>query len=395
MGILCYNSNTIEIGGVCAMKVGILGGAFDPIHRGHLEAAEAALRCLGLDRVLMLPSGEPPYKRCFASRENRLRMVELACEGHAGLEPCDMEVKRPGPTYTVDTLRALKEAAPTDEFFYILGTDALNTLPKWRGIDEIAGMVKFAVIARPGCERPMTDGGLRVLGIPVQGPDISSGQVRRLVSEGRPIDRLVDAGVAEYIESKGLYLCDYTEAEILEKLKRTISLHRWHHTLGVADTAERLAARYGVNPRKARLAALLHDCAKSLPFGEMRALVSENVPDTDALELDAEPVLHAPAGMVLARRDYGVRDPDILQAIRRHTLGGENMTAMDALIYVSDFIEPGRKRFPGLDEARALAETDIYAAMRLSAKLSNDYLISRGQQPHPRTIALITGGEAQ
>lgn len=395
MEILCYNDNTISDvnGGACPMRIGILGGAFDPIHSGHVDAALAAMGCLGLDRVLVLPSGEPPYKRCHASRADRMRMVELACEGHAGMIPCDIEINRPGKTYTVDTLRALKVAEPGNEFCYILGMDAVKTLEKWRGIDEIRGLVKFAAIGRPGFDAGQVPEGIGI--IPVQGRDISSGRVRSLVAEGLPIDGLVPDRVAVYIREQGLYLCEYTEDEILERLKKTISLHRWHHTLGVADTAQRLAARFGVNPGKARLAALLHDCAKSLPYGEMRKLVSENVPDTDELELDAEPVLHAPAGMVLAKRDYGVKDPEILQAIRRHTLGGENMTAMDALIYVSDFIEPGRRVFPGLEEVRALAETDIFAAMRLSAKLSNDYLASRGEQPHPKTIAIATGGEAQ
>lgn len=375
------------------MRIGILGGAFDPIHSGHVAAALSALRWLELDHVLMLPSGEPPYKRCHASREDRMRMVALACADVEGLVPCDAEIKRPGRTYTVDTLRALKAGDAADEYFYIVGMDALESLDKWRGIDELRGMVTFAAVGRPGFDPERVGEGVRVL--PAQGPDISSGMVRSRVKEGLSIDGLAPEGVAAYIRERGLYLCDYTEEEILERLKKSISLHRWHHTLGVADTAERLAARFGVSPKKARLAALLHDCAKSLPYGEMRRLVSENVPDTDEMELDAEPVLHAPAGMVLARRDFGILDPEILQAIRRHTLGGPHMTAMDALIYVSDFIEPGRRVFPGLEQARALAETDIFAAMRLSAKLSNDYLISRGQQPHPKTIALVTGGEAQ
>lgn len=251
------------------------------------------------------------------------------------------------------------------------------------------------MIDRPGSGALPEVPGLNMESLSAECPDISSGLVRRKAAAGEDIGGLVPEKVAAYIREKGLYLCEYTEAEILERLKKTISLHRWHHTLGVADTALRLAERFGVSPGKARLAALLHDCAKSLPYGEMRRLVEKNVTDTDELELDAEPVLHAPAGMVLARRDYGVRDPEVLQAIRRHTLGGENMTPLDALIYVSDFIEPGRRRFPGLDQVRDLAETDIFAAMRLSAKLSNDYLISRGQQPHPKTIALTTGGEAQ
>ena len=368
------------------MRIGILGGAFDPIHSGHIHAARVAMASLNLDHVLMLPSGEPPYKRPHASREDRMRMVELACAGQDGLIPCDIEIMRPGRTYTVDTLRALRQSCPDDEMVYIIGSDAVDTLPQWRGIDEIERCVTFAVLRRPGSKQP----DIRAQIIPAEGLDISSGMVRRLVAEGRDPGDLVPGEVKHYIRDRGLYLCDYTEDEILEKLKRTISLHRWHHTLGVADTAERLAARFGVNPKKARLAALLHDCAKSLPYGEMRKLVSENVPDTDELELDAEPVLHAPAGMVLASRDYGVRDPEILQAIRRHTLGGDDMTAMDALIYVSDFIEPGRRTFPGLEQVRALAESDIFAAMRLSAKLSSDYLFSRGKEPHPRTLALIT-----
>ena len=125
------------------------------------------------------------------------------------------------------------------------------------------------------------------------------------------------------------------------------------------------------------------------------------MPDADAQELDSEPVLHAPAGMVLARRDYGVRDPAILQAIRRHTLGGEHMTAMDAVIYVSDFIEPGRRPFDGLEAARAAAETDIYRAMCLCAALTTGFVSSHGQKPHPRTLKLLseysekmTGGTA-
>lgn len=378
------------------MNIGILGGTFDPIHTGHLHAAEAVMAHMGLDRVLMLPSGEPPYKRCHASREDRMRMVALACEGREGMIPCDIEIARPGVTYTVYTLHALKQAHPDDALIYILGVDALASLHKWRGIDEIMKLVTFAVIGRPGYECNDADAqGLPLRILPIEGEDISSGMVREKVAVGADIGGLVPEEVAEYIRSRGLYLCDFTEAEIIEKLRRALTVHRLHHTLGVADTAERLAGRFGVSPGKARLTALLHDCAKSLPYGEMRRLVSENIPDTDEMELDAEPVLHAPAGAVLARRDYGVRDPEILQAIRRHTLGGEDMTPLDALVYVSDFIEPGRRLFPGLEQVRALAETDIYAAMRLSAQLSHDYLISRGQKPHPRTEALIKGGKAQ
>lgn len=383
------------------MRTGILGGAFDPVHEGHIAAAKAAKTALALDRVLVMPSGAPPYKHLHAGRRERLEMVGLACDGAEGLLPCDAEVARPGASYTVDTLRALRQQYPGDDFTYIIGADALDSLGKWRGLDEIAQMTAFAVIGRPGWDRAgaSAPAGVKCTFTDIEGLPISSGMVRARVAAGEDVSEYLPPKVAEYIRAHGLYLCDFTEPELLEKLKKTLTLHRYYHTLGVADTAERLSGRFGVDPHRARLAGLLHDCAKSMPYGEMRRIVAENVPDTDEQELDAEPVLHAPAGMVVAGRDYGVRDKTILQAIRRHTLGGPDMTAMDALIYVSDFIEPGRRPFPGLEDVRALAETDIFAAMRACAKLTTDYVTSKGQKSHPRTLALlnteISGGEAK
>ena len=386
------------------MKTGILGGTFDPIHGGHMAAAHAALERLSLDRVLMLPSGNPPYKRCHASRADRFHMVEIACGGAAGLVPCDVEIAREGNTYTVETLRALRERYPYDDFVYIIGMDALDGLDQWKGLNAIAKLTAFAVIGRPGWDKQSAlakaktlaeERGVRIKVTGIEGLTISSVMVRGRVAAGDDVSGLVGPGVAGYIRDNGLYLCEFTEEEILERLRKTLTVHRYHHTLGVADTAERLAAQYGVDPHRARLAGLLHDCAKSLPYGEMRRLVEDCVPDADEQELESEPVLHAPAGMVLAKRDYGVKDRSILQAIRRHTLGGPEMTPMDALIYVADFIEPGRKPFPGLEEVRTLAESDIFAAMRACARLTTDYVASRGHQSHPRTLALLETSEAE
>ena len=380
------------------MKIGILGGTFDPVHNGHIEIAMAAMAALGLDQVALMPSGDPPHKTRATDKLDRLRMAELAAEGRPGLYASDLEIRRQGRTYTVDTLSTLAVEHPEVEWTYILGADALNKLDTWKEFPRIARLCAFAAVSRPGCDEDLARlraGAInscyhtRVDLLPVSGPALSSTAVRRRVAEGLPIDDCVPGPVADYIRGKGLYLCKYSEAQILDRLKGMLTWHRFTHTLGVADTAQRLAPNCGVDPLRARLAGLLHDCAKSMPLDEMRELVVKNLPDIDAEELDTRAILHAPAGMVMARDVFGVRDAAILSAIRKHTVGDGQMSPMDALIYVSDFIEPGREPFPGLEKARMLAEKDIYRAMVCCTQLTAKHLKSQGKHVHPRSQALL------
>lgn len=381
------------------MKVGILGGTLDPIHNGHIEIALKAMDVLGLDGVALMPAGDPPHKRRVTDKADRLQMARLAAEIHPGLYASDVEIKREGRTYTVDTLTALSVERPDVEWTYIIGADTLNTLDSWREFPRVARLCAFAVINRPGCDVELARMkaqavtacyGTKVTMLPVSGPALSSTRIRQQVAAGEDIAPYVPRNVADYIREKGLYLCDYSEAQILEKLRDMITFRRYTHTLGVADTAERLAPSCGVDPKRARLAGLLHDCAKSMPLEEMRKLVMENLPDWDEAELETRQILHAPAGMILARDMFGVRDGQILSAIRKHTVGAGDMSPMDALIYVSDFIEPGREPFPGLEKARKLADKDIYRAMLCCAELTAKHLRSRGQDIHPRTLKLIS-----
>ena len=380
------------------MKIGILGGTFDPVHNGHIEIAMAAMAALGLDQVALMPSGDPPHKTRATDKLDRLRMAELAAEGRPGLYASDLEIRRQGRTYTVDTLSTLAVEHPEVEWTYILGADALNKLDTWKEFPRIARLCAFAAVSRPGCDEDLARLRARAISscyhtrvdlLPVSGPPLSSTSVRKRVAEGLPIDDSVPAAVADYIRQNGLYLCKYSEAQILERLKGMLTWHRFTHTLGVADTAQRLAPNCGVDPMRARLAGLLRDCAKSMPLDEMRELVVKNLPDMDEEELETRAILHAPAGMVMARDVFGVRDASILSAIRKHTVGDGEMSPMDALIYVSDFVEPGREPFPGLEKARKLAEKDIYKAMVCCTQLTARHLKSQGKRPHPRSQALL------
>ena len=380
------------------MRMGIMGGTLDPVHNGHLQIAQAVKEECGLDGILLLPAGDPPHKSRRTGRFDRLKMAQLAAASQPGMAVSDIEVMREGTTFTVDTLTQLHDQQPDVEWVYIIGADTVRVLDKWRSFDRVAKLCEFAAVGRPGVEESAMrahidalgrDYGAKVQLLNVVGPDISSTDVRSAVAEGRDIAALVPEAVADYIRERGLYLCGMPLDDVREKLQQTLKPGRYQHTLGVAETAKRLAAKYGVHPERADLAGLLHDCAKWMSYEAMTALVKGNVPDVTEDELCNEPVLHAPAGMLVAAQDYGVRDKEILSAIRKHTIGGGGMTPLEKLIYTADFVEPNRKTFPGLEEARALAEKDLNAATKKCAILTRDHVISCGGRPDPRSQEII------
>lgn len=380
------------------MRMAIMGGTLDPVHNGHLQIAQAVKKACGLDGIMLLPAGDPPHKQLQIDRFDRLEMARRAAQSQPDMVVSEIEIMREGTTFTVDTLTQLHLQKPDVEWVYIIGADTVRVLNKWRNFEKVAALCEFVAVGRPGFDALAVqewadalerDYGAKIHLLDVCGPDISSTDVRNAVAEGRRIDGLVPDSVAEYIREKGLYLCAIPVEQVKQKLQKTIKPGRYVHTLGVAETAERLAAKYGVDPKRAYLAGLLHDCAKWMNYEDMVGLVKGNVPDVTEDELANEPVLHAPAGMLVARRDYGVQDPEILSAIRRHTVGSGGMTALEKLIYTADFVEPNRKPFPGLDEARSLAETDLNAATKKCAQLTRDHVISCDGTPDPRSQEII------
>lgn len=184
---------------------------------------------------------------------------------------------------------------------------------------------------------------------------------------------------------------EYIEMKYL--LQASISESRFLHTLGVVETAVYLSRKHGGNAEKARISALLHDAAKRMSRDEMIEIANKEGFPPDEFEISAIPVLHAPAGAAIAKKLYGIKDNAILNAIRSHTIGCLNPTLLDAIIFVADFIEPGRKPFEGLEEARKLAEYDLLAAMKMCARLSGAYVVSKGGQMHPTTIKMINDTE--
>lgn len=195
-------------------RIGVLGGMFNPPHVGHLALARAAVEDLGLDRVLLTPVRVPPHKpaKWDPGAEHRLRMCRLAVQGDARLEVCTLELERPGPSYTVDTLRSINASDPAAELTLIVGADMARTLGSWRDPREILGLARLAVAERDGSTRHVVLDALKPLGgenriVFLQMPrhHVSSSLVRRRLTAGEPIDELVGAEVATYISEHQLY----------------------------------------------------------------------------------------------------------------------------------------------------------------------------------------------
>lgn len=186
-------------------RVGVLGGTFDPIHLGHLAAAVEVAAVLSLDRVLVVPAAEQPFKAGHevADAFHRLAMVDLAIADEPLLEASSVDLERGAPTYTIDTLTELQGANPGAEWYFISGADALARLRDWRKVDRLLTLATFVGVTRPGF--PLVSPDPAVVLVEVPGMAVSSTDVRRRVSTGQPFRYLVPARVADYIDEHHLY----------------------------------------------------------------------------------------------------------------------------------------------------------------------------------------------
>jgi nicotinate (nicotinamide) nucleotide adenylyltransferase len=388
-------------------RVGVFGGTFDPVHVGHLAAAEAAREAASLDEVWFVPAGVPPHKPegPVASAGDRLTMVRLAVSDHPAFRACAVEVERPGPSYTVDTLRALAAAHPDHRWHCILGSDSLLDLDGWKEPEALVRLAAFVALVRPGWGRQAVEAWLaarpperrpEVLVVEMPGLDVSSRDLRRRFSEGASCRYLVPEAVRRYVLERGLYGTPRTDgvpgpstvdvAAVRAAVVARLGPERAAHSLRVAETAARLAARHGLDPHEAYLAGLLHDwCREEPEEALLREAERLGLPLPEPAQR-VTAVLHGPvAARVLPERWPGL-SRTVLDAIDRHTTGDPAMTAFDCLIYVADLVEP-EHRFPGVEALRAAAEEDLWQACLDGLTLTLRHLLETGRRVDPRAVA--------
>ena len=397
------------------MKVGIFGGTFDPIHKGHLAIARAAKEQYGLDMVRIMPARIPPHKqnKGITGDVHRLMMVTLALPVGEGIELDLTEFEREGVSYTSDTLALLHGRHPGDQLFCIIGEDSLRDFVTWHEPEKIASLATLLVAVRGSDEKGFQEllaernrqfgGAFQALTVPYY--DISSTEIRQAVrTETKPHPALVEATDA-YIHRFGLYGCKPTAVrketfkryeELSTRLAGTISPHRLNHSKGVAFMSANLMAEWLDSEglletpagnrlvRKTLIAGLLHDCAKSLGSDETLAYLKKHRVKLRDDVLPIEGIWHGPAGRVMARDRYGIRDAEMLRAIGNHCDGSMEMAEhpMEMAVFIADFCEPFRDHSPTppLPVIRQIAREDAVYGSETVTAATMYYLRAIGSQ---------------
>lgn len=332
-------------------RKGILGGTFDPFHLAHEQMGTAALRELGLDEILVMPTGNQYLKtsvKHVTRTVHREAMTRLAIRDIPYFQYSNMEILRQGNTYTADTLRYLAMEEPDTRWFYIIGADSLHGMRRWFAPEVICRHAEMVAATRKDqADLSQMAEDIRWLSerfgavvhlLKLDPLPASSTVIREEIRAGIWPHPYLKPAVNDYIKEHDLYSPPLSEERIKEKLSGILKPSRYRHTLNVAKTAELLAEHTrAADPGQARLAGLLHDCGKA----------------------EGSALSHAPLGAVIARDEYGITDPEILQAIRWHTTGRPGMTELEKIIFIADYIEPGRDRAPRLSELRKLAYEDL------------------------------------
>ncbi len=372
-------------------RIGIYGGTFNPPHIGHIRAAQAAKQAMGLDRLLVIPDRIAPHKvlpEGSASPEQRLEMLRLAFEGSDGIEVSDLELRREGVSYTFETVAQLRAVYPDAQLVLLMGTDMFLSFSQWRCPEKILSDASLGVFYRgQKNEIPLIQAERERLGADValvENPvvEISSTDLRRMLVF-RCAEPFLPGGVGAYIYENGLYGTgiDYRGLPMEELEQVVVSLlkkNRVRHVLGCRDTAAALAEHWGANVTDAARAGMLHDVTKALDGPLQLTLCAEYDTMLDEFSKKYPKTLHALTGALVAQRIFGENEA-VVSAIRWHTTGKAEMSLLEKIIYVADYMEPNRA-FDGVERLRALAFSDIDGALKLGLEMTLEHLKAQGSQ---------------
>lgn len=384
-------------------RIGVYGGSFNPPHNGHMLAAQEAMRALALDELLFVPAGTPPHKELpngSPTAQGRLGLLQLACKDIERTKVCDIECRREGPSYSFETMEQLKALYPQDALFLLMGTDMFLSLHTWRNPDRICRCATIVLASRVENEgkihaeileqaaRLRTQFGASVQILDNRFIEISSSTIRRMLVFGCA-ESYLPPGVLARIQTEKLYGVgeDLKHLPFAKLKEKSLALHkekRVAHVIGCSETAAALARRWGADETDAARAGILHDVTKALDGPEQLRLCEKYGIMTDMFERTNTKLLHAKTGSAVAKEIFGENDA-VCGAIYWHTTGKANMTLLEKILYLADYIEPNRV-FDGVQKVRDLAFQDLDEALLLGLNMAMDELVREGKPLGQRSL---------
>ncbi len=356
------------------MRIAVFGGTFNPIHIGHINVIKCVLKELKPDKLILMPTHIPPHKSAhdLASDEHRLEMCRLAAAEFSGVSVDDYELKSEGRSYTVATMEHLREVYPSDELYFVMGSDMTKTFLSWYQPKRITELCELVCLSRSDEDSEVISkyvDDIRAIGakcylLSCDPVEISSTRIRAdIIAYGKSFGMLLSS-VEEYIIKNKLYNFDKTKYnKYVDYLRADLSEKRFIHSMNVADEALRLAVLNDSDRSDAYFAGLVHDICKEIPIEEQLELVKRSkLPVTD-VELKAPKTYHAIAAAVYLNEAFRVTNEQVLSAVRYHTVAKGGMTVLEKIVYMADLISMERD-YKDVDEIRRCTHADINLGMK-------------------------------
>ena len=364
-------------------KLVFFGGTFDPPHIEHVKMVEAVDRELRPDKIIIMPTFIPPHKKVFmpATPSRRLQMCKIAFGGISSAVVSDYEIKQKGKSFSYLTMQYLAKEYPNHEILFLMGTDMLSTFHTWKNPSEILKFTTPLLCQRQGEGKTKEESkreffnrfSVDINCLNYVGKDLSSTQIKiKKLLKLDLSDSLISA-VNEYIDQHLLY----NGGKFADFVIKNLTQKRLVHTQGVITLALKYAKKFGVSLKKTLTASLLHDVAKYLKVEDYKEFIPpKGVPSQ---------VMHQYLGAYVAESVLGVKDREVLNAIRYHTSAKPNMSLLAKIVFTADMVEEGRT-YEGAKEIRELSFIDFDKAFLLSMQRSLDYVNERGCEVYPLTL---------
>lgn len=364
-------------------KIGLFGGSFNPVHNEHIKIAKSFITELNLDVLYVIPTNVAPHKKgdCVESGIDRFNMLKLAFKDVEKVVVSNYELDNGGVSYSYLTIKHFKNLFEESEIYFLMGSDMLDNFPTWKNPQEIAKDCTLTLVEREGDNFDNSKlinsvqrlYNAKVVKLNSIGKNLSSTKIRTSLYLGLDVSNDIPKSVFEYIKSKNLY----EGSEYYQYVKTKLPQKRKDHILGVITLAKKLANKLGVDGRKAELSALLHDVAKYEDYKDYKDF---KLPKNCTKDIE-----HQYLGAYICEKVLNVKDEEVLNAVKYHTTGRENMSTLEKIIYVADIIEPSR-RFLGVEELRVAVEKNFESGFITCLNEILSFLKRENKEIYPLTL---------